>query len=360
MRILDRYILGKFLTTYFFVVLILVSIVSILTFSERNESFIKNDVSAIEIMGYFLNFAPYIANLITPITVFIAAVFVTSKLAGHTEIIAMLAGGVSFPRLMRPYFMGAMIIAMLSFLFTGWIIPNANKSRVAFEQKYFDNTTYNFSDRDVHFKVSPTSYVYLASYNSFKDEGHRFTLEEIQDKEILYKFSARIVEWDSTENAWNARDWNLRRFKELGEDYQYENIRDTLLYLNMTPADFKDNKDLEQTLTLNELSDYIANLELKGADNIPIYRIEKYVRFMSPFSALILTFIGVIVSSRKTRGGVGFQIALGFLIAFIFIILFIASKSMAETGSLNPILAVWMPNIIFSAVALLMYKIVPK
>ena len=133
-----------------------------------------------------------------------------------------------------------------------------------------------------------------------------------------------------------------------------------MLYLNMTPADFKDNKDLEQTLTLNELSDYIANLELKGADNIPIYRIEKYVRFMSPFSALILTFIGVIVSSRKTRGGVGFQIALGFLIAFIFIILFIASKSMAETGSLNPILAVWMPNIIFSAVALLMYKIVPK
>jgi len=360
MRLLDRYILGKFLTTYFFVVVILVSIVSIITFSERNENFIKNDVSTIEILEYFMNFAPYMANLITPLTVFIAAVFVTSKLAGHTEIIAILAGGVSFPRFMRPYFMGAMIIAILSFVFTGWIIPNANKSRVAFEQKYFEDNTYNFSDRDVHFKVSPTSYVYLASYNSFKDEGHRFTLEEIQNKEVVYKLSARLIRWDSTENGWKARDWNIRTFKELGEDYQYENIRDTLLHLNMTPSDFTNNKDLEQTLTLNELNDYIANLELKGADNIQIYRIEKYIRFMSPFSALILTFIGVIVSSRKTRGGVGFQIAIGFLIAFIFIILFIASKSMAETGSINPLLAVWMPNIVFSGVAMLMYKIVPK
>jgi len=360
MKLLDKYILKKFLTTYLFVVLILISVIIIITFSDRSENFIKNNISAAEVIGYFLNFAPYIANLLTPITVFIAAVFVTSKLAGHTEIIAILAGGVSFPRFMRPYFMGAMIIAISSFILTGWVIPVANKSRVAFEQKYFDNTIFNFSDRDVHFKVSPTSYVYLASYNSFKDEGHRFTLEEIKDRKVEYKFSARQIRWDSTQNAWKAKDWSLRKFKEFGEDYQYENIRDTLLYLNMTPKDFEDNHNLEQTLTLNELSDYIANLELKGADNIPIYRIEKYIRFMSPFSALILTFIGVIVSSRKTRGGVGFQIALGFLIAFIFIILFIASKSMAETGSSNPLLVVWMPNLIFSGVALLMYKIVPK
>ncbi len=360
MHILDRYIIKKFLTTFVFVVIILVSIVLIITYSERNESFIKNDVPGLEILGYFLNYAPYIANLITPITVFIAAVFVTSKLAGHTEIIAMLAGGVSFPRLMRPYFIGASVIALVSFLFTGWVIPNANKSRIAFEKKYFDNKTYSFNERDIHFKVSPTSYVYLGSYNSFKDEGHRFTLEEIQDQKVLYKLSARTVRWDTSEMAWKARDWHLREFEEFSETYQYENSEDTVLRLNMTPADFGNNKSLEQTLTINELNDYIADLELKGADNIRIYTVEKYIRFMSPFTALILTFIGVIVSSRKTRGGVGFQIALGFLIAFVFIILFIASKSMAETGSTNPLLAVWMPNLIFSAVAMAMYKIVPK
>ena len=359
MFILDRYILKKFLSTYVFVVAILVSIVLIITFSERNESFIRNEVPSIEILFYFLNYAPYLANLITPLTVFIAAVFVTSKMAGHTEIIAILAGGVSFPRLMRPYLIGAIIIAIVSFLLTGWVIPNANKSRIAFEQKYFDKT-FNFNERDIHFKVSPTSYVYMASYNSFKDEGHRFTLEEIVDQKILYKFSARQIRWDSTRAGWKAIDWNLREFGEFSEDYEYQNVQDTLLKLNMTPSDFGNNKHLEQTLTLNELNDYIDNLELKGADNIPIYRIEKYVRYMSPFSALVLTFIGLIVSSRKTRGGVGFQIAMGFLIAFIFIILFVASKSMAETGSMNPKLAVWLPNIIFSFVAMAMYKIVPK
>ncbi len=360
MNILDRYIIKKFLTTFVFVVVILVSIVLIITYSERNESFIKNEVSTMEILGYFLTYAPYIANLIAPLTVFIAAVFVTSKLAGHTEIIAMLAGGVSFPRLMRPYLIGSVAIAIVSFLFTGWVIPNANKSRIAFEQQYFANKKFSYNERDVHFKVSPTSYVYLASYNSFKDEGHRFTLEEIQDKKVLYKFTSKQIKWDTTERAWKAIDWHLREFKEFSEDYVYGKTRDTLLHLNMTPDDFGNNKSLEQTLTINELNDYIANLELKGADNIPIYQIEKYVRYMSPFSMLVLTFIGLIVSSRKTRGGVGFQIAMGFLIAFIFIILFIASKSMAETGSTDPLLAVWMPNIIFSGVAMVLYKIVPK
>lgn len=359
MRILDRYILKKFLTTFVFVVVILVSIVIIITYSERNANFIKNNVSGIEILKYFLNFAPYVANLISPITVFIAAVFVTSKMAGHTEIVAILSGGVSFPRFLRPYFIGATVIAAVSFVFTGWIIPNANKARVAFELEYFEKG-FNYSEKDVHFKVSPTTYAYLSTYNSFLDEGFSFTLEEIVDKEVKWKFTSRKINWDTAANAWRAIDWNVRRFDGFEEHYQYGNIRDTVIYVNMKPSDFGNTKSLEQTLTLDELNSYISDLEQRGADNVHIYRIEKYIRYMSPFTALILTFIGVIVSSRKTRGGVGFQIALGFLIAFIFIILFITSKSIAETGSLNPILAVWLPNIIFSFVALFMYKIVPK
>ncbi|OEK05049.1 LptF/LptG family permease [Roseivirga misakiensis] len=359
MNILDRYILKKFLTTFVFVVAILVAIVLIITYSERNESFIKNDVPPSLILRYFLSYAPYIANLITPITVFIATVFVTSKLASHTEIIAILSGGVSYPRMLRPFFFGSVIIAIVSFFLTGWVIPNANKFRVAFEIRYFDKE-FNYSERDVHLKVSPTKYAYVSSYNSQDDVAFRFTLEEIQEKEVLWKLSAREAKWDTTELGWRLSKWSLRSFESNSEQYNYENLRDTLIKINMTPADFGNTKSLEQTLTINELDDYIDELKMKGADNIAIYEIEKLVRYMSAFTAIILTFIGVILSSRKTRGGVGFQIALGFFIAFIYIILFIAAKSNAETGSMNPIVAIWLPNFAFSILGALLYRFVPK
>jgi len=358
-RILDRYILKKFLTTFLFVVGILVSIILIITFSERNESFLKNNVPATEILQYFLSYAPYIANLLSPITVFIAAVFVTSKLAQHTEIIAILSGGVSYPRMLRPFMLGSVIIAIVSFVFTGWIIPDANKFRVAFELAYFDKE-FNYSDRNVHFKVSPTSYVYLRSYDSRRDVAYGFTLEEIKDKEVEYKFAAREIRWDTLKTAWVAKDWNLRKFEGTKELYTYKNVDDTVLTLNMEPDDFGNMNSYEQTLTIPELEEYIAELRMKGADNIPIYEIENLVRYMSPFAAIILTFIGVILSSRKTRGGVGFQIALGFLIAFVYILLFIAAKSNAETGSSNPIFAIWLPNILFTIIGFILYRLVPK
>lgn len=359
MNILDKYILKKFLTTFVFVVGILVAVILIITFSERNESFIKNDVSAALVIKYFVYFAPYIANLITPLTVFIATVFVTSKMAGHTEIVAILAGGISYPRFLRPFIIGSIIIAATSFVLTGWVIPNANKWRIAFEVKYFDKP-FNYDGQDIHFKVSPTTYVYLRSYNSFRNVGYNFTLEEIKEKRLIHKIWAREITWDSTAVLWRLTEWNYRVLNDYGEDYTYENAEDTTLKLNMSPQDFGNNKGLQETFTLPELDSYIADLQLKGADNIPIYRIEKLIRFMSPFSAIILTFIGVILSSRKTRGGVGFQIALGFLIAFIYILLFITSKSIAEAGSMNPILAVWLPNILFGILALFIYRVVPK
>ena len=360
MKLLDKYILKKFLTTFMFVVGILVAIVLILTFSERNESFIKNDVATFQIIKYFLFYAPYIANLITPITVFIAAVFVTSQMASHTEVVAILAGGVSYPRFLRPFLIGATIIAVVSFVFTGWIIPEANKYRVQFENVYFADKPFSYSEEDVHFKVTPTSYVYLKTYNSYRNSGNYFTLEEIKDKEIEYKLSARQIIWDSTATAWTLKEWNLRRFDDLNEKYVYENNKDTLIRLNMSPKDFSSQQGLQETLTIPELYSYIDDLKQKGADNIPIYHIEKLIRYMSPFTAIILTFIGVILSSRKTRGGVGFQIALGFLLAFIYILLFIATKSIAEAGSMNSLLAVWLPNIIFALLGLSIYRFVPK
>ena len=275
------------------------------------------------------------------------------------KLLPFLAEVVSYPRLLRPFFIGSLIIAIVSFVFTGWIIPDANKFRVAFEIKNFDKE-FNFSDRDVHFKVSPTKYVYVASYDNRRDIGFRFTLEEIDDKLVKWKLTARDATWDTLQMGWKLKDWSLRTFDGPKETYKYEQVKDTVIKINMTPADFGNTKSFEQTLTINELDEYIEELKLKGADNIVVYKIESLVRYMSPFTAIILTFIGVILSSRKTRGGVGFQIALGFFIAFIYIILFIAAKSNAETGSMNPILAIWLPNIAFSILGVLLYRFVPK
>ena len=359
MKILDRYILKKFLSTFAFVVVILIAIILIITFSERNELFIHNNVSRRLILRYFLCLAPHIANMLTPITIFIATVFVTSKLAVHTEFIAFLSGGVSYPRMLRPFLIGAIIIATITFVGTGWIIPEGNKFRVYFEARYFDGIP-DFSERDVHFKVSPTQDVYFSSYDSQKDIGYSFTLEEIERRDIKWKLSARDATWDSTALGWRLQEWHLRVFDSLKEQYTYQNTRDTLIKINMTPADFNNTKNFEQTLTITELNDYIADLKMKGADNILIYQVEKLARYMSPFTAIILTFIGVILSSRKTRGGVSFQVALGFMLAFIYILLFMAAKSNAETGSMNPVLAIWLPNFVFSILGALLYRFVPK
>ncbi|MCE7990600.1 MAG: YjgP/YjgQ family permease [Roseivirga sp.] len=359
MKLLDRYILRKFLITFFFVVLIMVSVVLIITYSERNGSFIENNLTTAQIIGYFLNYSPYVANVITPITVYIAATFVTSRLASHTEIVAILSSGISYTRFLRPFLLGAVVIALISFFLTGWVIPDANKSRILFEANYF-NTGSKKSEKNVHIKVAPTRYAYVNVFNIKRKTGRGFTLEEIEDEVLRWKLAAENIQWDSVELVWRLKGWSLRTINGFNESYVYEPNKDTVLHLNMTPDDFSSTKNMQETLNLDELGQHISDLELKGADHIPIFEIERLVRFMSPFTALILTFIGVTLSSKKTRGGVGFQLALGFLLAFIFIILFMTTRSIALAGVENAVLVIWLPNIIFTVLALMIYRLVPK
>jgi lipopolysaccharide export system permease protein len=357
MKILDLYIIRKFLGTFFFVVLLLVSVVSVIDYTEKNDDFLEHQLNAAQIAAYYVDFIPYVASLITPITVFIAVVFVTSKLAGNTEIIAILSSGVSFRRLMVPYMIGAMVIAGASFLLNGWVIPNANKDRIAFEIKYVKSPFY-YDERNIHLKIAPDAYAYMESYNNNADVGYRFTLERIQGNQMLAKLSARRIEWDSTASKWKLKNWTLHTFDGMDESFETGTEMDTTL--NIHPKDFGSTYGLYETLTLTELDDHISLLRERGANDIPLYQVEKYIRYMSPFTAVILTFIGVIMSARKARGGSGFQIALGFGIAFLFIIFFIFARSIAEAGSLQPMLAVWLPNIIFSVVGLALYKFVPR
>lgn len=358
MKTLDRYILKKFLSAFFFVAAIIVSVVCIIDMTEKNEKFIQNQLNAGEILSYYLDFFAYIANMITPLTVFIAVVFVTAKMASHTEIVAILSSGVSFRRLMVPYLIGALLIGGASFVLTGWILPNSNKSRVAFEIQYFEKP-FNYSERDIHIKVGQNLYLYIQSYQNHSNLGSRFTLEEIEGTQLKEKLSAQTIQWNEDTESWKLRNWKKREFSDdRTERVTFGDQMDTTL--NIHPKDFENTYRLYETFTLDELNQYIRELKSRGADDIEVYLIEKYFRFTSPFAVIILTFIGLIVSARKTRGGAGFQIALGFLIAFIYIIFFIFTRSIAEVGGMNPALAVWIPNIIFATVGVVLYKTLPR
>ncbi|WP_226390592.1 LptF/LptG family permease [Penaeicola halotolerans] len=356
-KILDRMIIKDFLKTYVFVVLILISIILVIDFTEKNDDFIQKNVPTAEILMYFLNFGLYMANLLTPITVFIAVVFITSRMAGRTEVVAILSSGVSFWRFLRPYFIASMIIASFSFVLNGWILPNANKGRIAFQATYLEDPYYN-DERNKHIKIAEDTYAYIQTYYNNTDIGYVFSLEKIQDNKLLEKLNAERIQWDTTKNSWTVKNWKHRIIKDSTEIFRTGNSMDTVL--SITPADFGNSKGLWETLTLPGLTDHIQLLKSRGADDVNIYIIEKYIRYMSPFAAIVLTFIGVIVSARKTRGGSGYQIALGFMLSFIYIILFLLTKTFAETGSTSPILAVWMPNIIFLVIGGIMYRTVPR
>jgi lipopolysaccharide export system permease protein len=289
--------------------------------------------------------------------VFIATVFFTANLAAKTEIIAILSSGVSFTRLMRPYLIGSSIIAIGTFIMIGWVVPNANKIRVPFEHQYI-NGTYFFDKRDVHIKIAPEVYAYIESYDNNTNTGYRFSLERISNNEIREKLMSDRITWDSVRKKWTIHDYRIRNLMP-GKTGIISGIKiDTTL--NLFPKDFQNKHLLHETFTLPELTRHIDLVRSRGADGIEVFLIEKYLRFANPISVIILTIIGFLVSARKSRGGVGFQIALGFSLAFIYILFFMMSKGIAEGGGMPPLLAVWLPNIVFGAVGVGLYYTLPR
>ncbi|MGB3617971.1 MAG: LptF/LptG family permease [Catalinimonas sp.] len=357
MKILDRYILKKFVTTYVFVVLILSLVICVIDFTEKNDDFIKTGPTTGEILiDYYLNLIPYYVNLLSPITVFIAVVFVTARLASHVEITAMLSSGMSFARLLVPYLYGAVLIGGTIFYLIGWVIPDANEKRIAFELAYTRNPYY-YDGRDVHMKVAPNVYAYLESYNNTIDVGYQFTLETIEDNRMLEKLKAKKITWQEEEEKWQLEHYVVHRFDSGLSVEQGERLDTTL---NMRPGDFGSDYGLHETMTIPELDRFIAELRERGADNVPVYEIEKAQRYTYPFAILILTVIGAILSGRKTREGAGLQIAIGFLLAFVYILFFLTSKSMAQGGAISPYLAPWIPNFVFITIGGLLYRYVPR
>ena len=355
---LDWYILKKFLSTFFFSILLLILNIVVIDYTENNEKFVKSGVDSWQVFQYYLAFIPWIANLIAPITVFISSVMITAGLAAKTEIVAILSLGISFRRMLLPYFLGSLFLAGISFYANGWLIPNSNKFRIAFEVEHLQKP-FSFSERDIHFKIGPSEYLYLESYNNRRNAGYRMTLERIEDGILTAKFSARKMVWNDSLGKWTIHNWELREIHDFGEKFTTGKKLDTLI--SITPEDFDNKYLLNEAMDLTELSNHIEVLIDRSADDVAIFQNEIYVRYMMPFTVIILTLMGVFVSAEKsTRGGVGYKIAMGFLIAFAFIIMFVLVKAIADSGSMNPLLAIWIPNLIGLAGTAVLYRFVSK
>lgn len=354
---LDTYIIGKFLGTFFFCMALIMAIVVVFDFNEKLDKFMNQDVSTHEIIfHYYLNFIPYFGARFSPLFIFISVIYFTSKLASDTEIIAILASGVSFKRLMRPYMMAAAFLALMTYGLNSFWIPIANKTRLAFEDKYIKKTTTDYT-RHVQMEVEPGVIMYIDRYEKSSNTGYDFFLEKYEGKMLVSRLTANRIHEDSTYH-WSLSEYMIRNFNGLNETITKGSTLDTSIQVK--PEEFFIVKGWSEQLTTPELKAYLDRQALRGVANIKEYSVEYNRRFSFPFSAFILTLIGVSLASRKVRGGMGLHLGLGILISFAYIMFDTVSGSFAEGGELSPGLAVWLPNILFAFVGLYLYIKAPK
>jgi Predicted permeases len=360
LKLIDKYIIRKFLGTFFFCIVLILTIAVVFDFAEKIDNFMEKQapVKAI-IFDYYFNFIPYFAMLFAPLFVFIAVIFFTSKMAISTEIIAILNCGMSFRRLMWPYFLSAFIIATFTFVLTNYVIPKANLVRMEFEDKYYHSSNKRIPVENIHRMVAKNTYVFMGTFSALTQRGQNFTIEKISDNGYLEsKLSAMSVSYDTTKQKWTALNYYIRDIKGNQEIITKGKEIDTTL--TITPKDFSRDPDFVGTMTSRELDDYINLLRLQGSDELKLFLIEKYRRFANPFAVFILTLIGVSLSSRKIRGGIGMNIGIGLGLSFSYILFLQFASQFCLKGNLSPILAMWIPNIIYSVIALVLYKLAPK
>ncbi len=358
MKKLDWYIIKKFLGTFFFSISLILVIVIVFDISEKIDDFLESEAPLKAIVfDYYFNFIPFFANLFSPLFIFIAVIFFTSKMANDTEIIAILNSGMSFWRLLLPYLITAVFLASASFVLGNFVIPPANKVRIDFENKYIKKK-FRFRGKNIHLQLQKGQYAYMESYNSTKDIAYKFALENIKDGKLQSKLNANYIKWDSTSGRWQVNRWQIREFLEEGEKLSKGERLDTLINLN--PSDFKTRLSKVETMNLFELNKYIKAEQLKGTANIVYHKIEKHKRMAFPFASIILTVIGVAVASRKSRGGIGLHLGAGLLISFSYILFMQISTTYATNGNLSPALAVWLPNILYLFLGMFLVLKAPK
>lgn len=359
MKTIDIYIIRKFLGTFFFSIALLSVVIIVFDLSEKIDDFLQKQAPVKGIIfDYYLNFIPFFVNMFSYLFTFIAVIFFTSKMAQNTEIIAILSSGISFWRFLWPYFVSAAFLGFLSFYMSNFLIPHTNKIMWQFEKTYIKDPIRN-EDMNIHMQIQPGVFVYVESYNSFTNIGQRFSMEKFTPEgSLYYKLNSERIQWDSVTGRWQIKNYYIRKIEGEKEILTKGIELDTLI--NLRPEEFTIIVEDIKTMNYWELQEFIDKEVLRGSPNIPEYEVEKHKRYAFPFATLILTLIGVSLSSRKVRGGIGMHLGVGIGMTFSYILFMQVSNVFAISGSLPPMLAVWIPNIIFGLLSIYMIRVAPK
>ena len=351
LTILDRYILRKFIGTYIFAIILVLAIVVMFDINEKLDSFLKAPVHD-TVFVYFANYLPFLANQFAPLFTFIAVIFFTSKLAGNSEIIAMLSTGMSFRRLLRPYLIGAALIAITSFVMSAYIIPPANIKRIEYTDRYVKNKRVDYG-ANIMLMAAPNQIAYMSRYDNISKSGSKFSLESFDStKNLTSRLTAQSIKWDTLYN-WRVHDWVIRDFRDGREFIRRGAVMDTIIPFE--PRDFLISANDQEKLTSPQLREYVERQRGRGVGNIQSFEVEYHKRFAMTAAAFILTVIGMALSSRKVKGGMGVNIGIGLVLSFSYILFMTVTQSFALSGLTSPLVAMWIPNIIYMSIAIFLY-----
>lgn len=350
---LDIYIFRKFISTFVFALLLFTMVAVVIDLVEKLDDLIEKQVPISElILDYYVNFIPHIDALLTPLFVFIAVIFFTSRLAYRTEIVAMLASGISYYRVLLPFFVAALLIAAMLWWGNNYAVPNANKQRLAFEVKYIN--AYARYRKNVHLQVQKNHYIFMENYASNDSTGYKFSYEIFNQGQLVYKLRSDRVQWNGNTGKWTVKNYVVREFNRDGETFEQGKSFDTIY--NFTPIDLEKRKNSKEEMNTTELLEYIDLMKARGEEGVEFYYIELYRRTADSAMVLILTLIGATIASRKVRGGMGFHLAMGFALAGLYIVFTQFSKTFSTNGNLPPILGIWIPNFVFLGLGIWLFK----
>lgn len=358
MGIIDKYIIRKYLGTFLFTMAIFTVVMVIFDVSERLDDFLKHKAPLSKIIfEYYAGFIPFYLNFLSPLINFIAVIFFTAKMADQTEIVPILSGGMSFNRLLRPYFIAAGIIWIITFAFNIYIIPRTNKLKIGFENVYVKPVENN-TKSSTHMQIDQNTYVYIDNFDNNRKVGYNFILEIFDKDELKERLVADRITWDSVKHNWRIENYSIRMIDSLKEEMTTGTSKDTTL--DMEPTDFELYDNIFQAMTMRDLNNRIEKEEIRGTGLMTDMKLEKYKRFVYPLSAFVLTLMGVSLSSKKVRGGIGLSLGVGIGLSFTYILFIQFSTMFSLKGGLPPIIAVFIPNVLFGLLALYLAAKAPK
>jgi lipopolysaccharide export system permease protein len=355
MKIIDWYILKRYLVTFIAMLVLFAPIGIVIDISEKIGKILENKAPLGETVMFYLNFTVYFANFLFPIFLFLSIIWFTSKLANNSEIIAILSSGISFTRFLRPYLIGATLISILALFMSFYLVPNASKGYNEFRYKYLKKHHETRESNNVFKQLNDTQYIHVGNFNPSSKTGIEFTLETFdKNNKLKEKIQAASIRWNEQDSTYTLSAFKKRKVGELNDIIIAEPIKDTLLNFDLddlTPVIY-----MAETLTISDLNKFIEKEKQRGSSNINSYLVVKYKKYSVPISAFILTIIAVSVSAMKRRGGMGLNLALGIFIAFSYVFFDKMFGTLAEKSSMSPLLAVWLPNILFGVLAIYLLK----